>query len=376
MRRLSVYCLLLLLWLVSCGLSQEDILKREEYMNRAKDYYRKQKYPQALQQINLALVLDPSCKRCLVSQGWTYFFLKKYDNAEESFNKALKLDSSDPWCHYGAGTIAFKRANRVEARLLKLDEKISKNSNLAEQFAKDIERLQKERETLYESSLKSFQNALRVASDNYNIYKMVGLVYAAKGLDYSKDAISYLDKFLRVMDDNLTTTSRDIDNREKQRLQPGLAQKDRERLDMELENLNSALTEYQQEYCRAQGLASDLIFQLAYQESQKIVNTVSPDEKQGHNEKMREYTREVKQRIQAMLKVSPNLVNQYRNLSTLAKLEGDYELAAQYLKEYIQEHPLQDAKLRAEAKLELERLKEKLRPEQNEPASENSESRE
>lgn len=354
-----------LLALTGCGLNHEQLQERDQYLYRAQLYYRNKKYYNSLQQLELALKIDPQCKQALVSKGWTLFFLARYEEAKDLFEKVLHVDNSDPWSNYGLGSVAFKKAGQTEENLNRqlqaMDKLLAQENGKDSEEQKnnlrtDIDKLQKERDIWYERSLRHFQDAQRITPDNYDLYKMMASVYGARGMEYFTQAIENLDKFIACMNKNHTSLEKELRLKEQERMKPALSQKEKEHLDLVIDGLREETTQNRKEYRIAQGMASDLEFQIAYRASQQLQEAVSEDDKRQHAMTMRQYAAKAKRRVELIIESSPELANQYRNLASIARLEGNYDLAAKYLQEYLKRHPLADPKARVEAKVELEKL--------------------
>ena len=183
---MKCHLLLLLLagcsWLLTgCGLNQEQIRARDEYLYRAQVYYRNQKFFNALQQINYALAIDPEIKRALVSKGWTLYYLHKYEDARETFIKVEAMDDTDPWVKYGLGAVAFKRGLNISSKVVQFEKKIAANPKIKEEFAEPLARKRKEMQLYFTRSLKYFEQALINAPGNYNLHKMIAFVRGSPG---------------------------------------------------------------------------------------------------------------------------------------------------------------------------------------------------
>lgn len=120
MKYIGVALALLCLWFTGCGLTQEEIDRRNNYLERAQDYHKNKKFNNALQQVERALEIDPECKAALIAKGSALFYLGNYDVAEESYQQAYRLDNTDPWLHFGLGSIAFKRGSEIEVKMANL----------------------------------------------------------------------------------------------------------------------------------------------------------------------------------------------------------------------------------------------------------------
>ena len=119
-----------------------------------------------------------------------------------------------------------------------------------------------------------------------------------------------------------------------------------------------------QQYRAAQELAGDLYYQLASEQLTKSKQIEDDRQRGHHHQKMVEYANQAQKRLQTILEIAPELAVHHRNLAGIAKLQGNYELAAKHLQQYLERYPLTDPKERVAAKLELQGLKQQIKKQQ------------
>ena len=354
--------LLLGIFVVGCGLSHEERLRRDDYLRRAQIYYKKGKFFNALHQIEQALNIDPEYSRALISKGWTLHYMKKYKAAEEVFAKALKIDDSNPWLHHGLGSTSYKRGTLLEIKLIQLREQVEKNPQKKHLFAKEIEMHKKARDQWYIKSLEHYNWVLRLQPSNYRIYRLIAMNYAARGMRYYLPAINNLKKFITFVEQDIQSIKISIQVHKRKRLDPNLKEADKEVLDATVENLKSALKNAEKEYRIAEGAAGDYYFKLALLEKDRSSDTGLPlADRNQHKEKYLEYIQLATKSSKSILKTDPNMVNQYLNLKNIAKMQGNYKLVAKYIKEYLKRAPLADPKIRAKEIVELREIEAELK---------------
>ena len=220
-KKIAMKCYLLLALfiisclLVGCGLSQEQIRARDEYLYRAQVYYRNQKFLNSLQQIECALAIEPELKRALVSKGWTLYYIHKYEDAREVFLKVESVDDTDPWVKYGLGSIDFKRGLHISGKVAEFEKKIANHPELKEEFAEPLARKRQEMELYFARSLKYFEQSLVNAPGNYNLHKMIAFVRVAQGAKHYLTAIQSLDRYLNLLNKELAGIEQSLKQRKK-----------------------------------------------------------------------------------------------------------------------------------------------------------------
>ena len=81
--------------------------KAERYLDRALDYYSKQSYEDALDDLDEAVRLEKRNPELRATRGLVLLELGQIEEAEKDFNKALKADPSQWVVHYARGKLAF-----------------------------------------------------------------------------------------------------------------------------------------------------------------------------------------------------------------------------------------------------------------------------
>ncbi len=381
---------LLIIFLAGCGLTQEEVNKRDDYVSRAQLYFQNQKYLNALQQINLALEIDSQDKRATVSKGWTLFYLKNYEKAQEWFQTALDLDDSDAWTHYGIasvyfrkGSLEFDKAGKLKTSLLVIEEKEER-----EKTTQTVKKHREQAEHWFLLSLKHYQESLLYDEALTELHKMTALthvmlglptynnanealakekwspqdrwsqieIFLAEGFPHYEKAIESLEKYITMIEREVETTNTLLQEKIEERKKIGLPEKDHIRLDIVIEDLRIQMELRKQKYRTGQGIAAEHCYNLAllmYKSAQQII-----EKRALCQEKSKKYSDAAKERIELMLKSDPYLRNAYRNLSKIAELEGNFPLAAEYMQEYIKRYPTGDPKGKVLAEGEYEKLQE------------------
>lgn len=359
---IAIYLLCCSLW--GCGLSQEQITQREEYMHRAQQYYLNKHYRHSLQQSELALEIDPVCKRAILSKGWNLFFLKKYEDAEQTFLQAQKLDDSDPWMHYGLGAVYYKNAMKSGVRIETALKQFAESDVTEDDVEEWDQRLAGERnqkEQWLDKSKHHLSKALSIVVDNSDLYKMLAMTYAARGNTQYLQAIDYMDKYIVLLEKEFLGYQDLKKKPEQERKTLDISAEKKESLDNSLEYINKKIEDNRKNFKIAQTISADWCYQLAIQARADFNSATDPKVKAQYHKQMSKYANDAVERLELLLKSAPEMSAHYRNLSKITALLGQYQEAIHYLKEYLEKYPLADPKERVAVRLELQDLEQKIK---------------
>lgn len=102
----------ILLLLASCALTEEEIKKRDWYLNYAAYYYDGQRYPQAEEMALKAQEIDPENLKADLMLAFIYHFSGRYRHAETKFGEILDNNPSDVKAHHGMAINYFQQGNQ------------------------------------------------------------------------------------------------------------------------------------------------------------------------------------------------------------------------------------------------------------------------
>ncbi len=356
---LIIFCYI---YIMGCSLNQEKIKQRDDYMERAQEYYVKGKYENALTQLNFALGIDPKYKHALVSKGWTLYFLNQFEDSEEIFQKTYKLDDTDPWLNYGLGAIYYKKSLDCSAKIadmLKKAQKVDENSTNFDVWVKQIETEQTQKMTWLNKSQTHFQKAIAIDTGNHGLHKMLAMTYAAKGIDEFPQAIDSMTMYIKLMDQELAAYQKDLAKVQEERAAPDIKEDKKQILDQYVVNLKDTIEDNRLNWQLAEVLMADWNYELAGREARLREETKEPSKKAKHQAQMNKYADQASEILKKLLEVSPDLSNHYRNLAKIALLQDNPDLAIKYLQEFLDKHPLANSRARVEARMEIERILQK-----------------
>jgi len=367
MMRISLFSLLFLaLWIIGCGLTQDQSQKRDEYLYRAQGYYDSQKYLNALQQLELALEIDAESKPALIYKGWSLYNLKKYDEAEAAFQIAYALDDTDPLLNSGLGSVYYRKAllcseqiAKIVPRLAHFEPSASKpNSAMPTQaeLERRLEQEEQQKKQWLEKSLKHYKKYLEISQDNANIYKMIAIVQRTRGLEFYPNALEFIIFYLTQLDKTYEKLEKSRKATLEKQSAPDLQQKEKERLDAEMQSWKQQIAKNRQDYQEAQTWAADWLYELAGGQLRQSQEATDPQVKAKYQKQAQDYCQKAIQRLEILIKSDPESGHHYRNLAKVAILQGDFAKAIRYLQEYLEKYPLDEPKKRVEARLELEKL--------------------
>lgn len=89
--------------------------KAQRYLDRALDSFSKEKYDEALTDLDEAVRSERRNPELYATRGLVLLELGNVEEAEQDFQKALKIDPSQWAVHYARGKHAFDNANFEEA---------------------------------------------------------------------------------------------------------------------------------------------------------------------------------------------------------------------------------------------------------------------
>jgi tetratricopeptide (TPR) repeat protein len=83
-------------------------IKTAAHLFQGLSYFYRNKFPEALDQANLALQINPQCERAYNVRGGSYFGLAEYDRAVADYKHALEIDPQYAGAYYNRGCVYLK----------------------------------------------------------------------------------------------------------------------------------------------------------------------------------------------------------------------------------------------------------------------------
>lgn len=379
--------------LVSCSLTSEEVAKRNDYLERAQSYYRGKKYINALQQIELALEVDPNTKRGIISKGWTLFYLNQNDEAEKWFVRGYEMDNADVWTHQGLAAVYFRRAINIGKRLDRTLLEIS-SIERSEQLEKEkqinatINKQRQEAELWFDKSLIHYKEAIEYSDGGQDLFNMLASVhsmialpyygdairatnqkfgetkdenyvtiFSEKGLPHYDKALGYLEKYVKFTEEELQPIDTYLEQKKFERERIGLLEEEHTKLDRQVQFLKIQREINRKRNRIAQNFAADIDFKIAVLMGKAKKQAKTRAEAEKYDIFFKKHLTTAKNRIFDMVKDYPEMKSAAKNLATIARLEGDYETAIKYLQEFITNNPMIRPIDKVQVREELEVLK-------------------
>ena len=211
-------------------------------------------------------------------------------------------------------------------------------------------------ESYISKSLEHFEKTLQTLPENYEIHKMKAFANITLGIENYQKALDSIDIFINLLNNDVKGIEESLEKRKKEKEEPEISQKKMESLDTIIASLEGQIKQNRKEYQAIQEMASNLSYQLAILSSKKARESESPEDAEKFRKQIDSYMDDSAKRLELILEISPNAPTHYKNLAYIFQVKGDYGKAAKYLQEYLRKYPLDNAKSRVEAKLELENL--------------------
>jgi len=159
------------------------------YYQLGNDYYEKSDYEKAIENYNMAILLNPVFSEAYFNRALSYYQLKNFDKSVADYTKAAELDPQNPIIYNNRGD-AFYRKQDFQTAVKDYDKAISLNPNYLKAFYNrglsyaSIEE--------YENAVKDFTKVISLKADFAEAYHLRGLAYEYAGsigeaiVDYEK----------------------------------------------------------------------------------------------------------------------------------------------------------------------------------------------
>jgi len=157
--------------------------------------YNLKKYPEAIEEYDKALVIDPNFKEAHNGKGNALFLLGRYEEAIKEYDKALAIDPNDEEAHNKKGFVLFWHLGRYEEAIKEYDKALAINPN-------DEEAHHNKGYVLlyhlgrYEEAIKGYDKALAINPNDEVAHHNKG--YALYLLGRYEEAIKEYDKALAI----------------------------------------------------------------------------------------------------------------------------------------------------------------------------------
>jgi len=163
------------------------------YYQLGNDYYEKSDYEKAIENYNMAILLNPVFSEAYFNRALSYYQLKNFDKSVADYTKSGELDPQNPIIYNNRGD-AFYRKQDFQSAVKDYDKAISLNPNYLKAFYNrglsyaSIEE--------YEKAVEDFTKVISIKADFAEAYHLRGLAYEYAGTISS--AITDYEKALEL----------------------------------------------------------------------------------------------------------------------------------------------------------------------------------
>jgi len=173
--------------------SKKEILDANSYYEKGNFYYEQGDYDRAIENYNMAIVLNPKFLECYFNRALCYYNKKNYDKAIEDYTKAIEIDPDNPLIYNNRGD-AFYRKQDFEKAIADYNKattlnpqylKAYYNRGLAYASMQD-----------YESGVENFTKVIELDPNFAEAYNARGLAY--EFLEKYDEAIADYQKALEI----------------------------------------------------------------------------------------------------------------------------------------------------------------------------------
>ncbi len=175
---------------------EESLTDSRTYYHRGNDAYEKNDFEKAIENYNMAIVLNPNFSEAYFNRGLAYYNKKNYDKAISDYNKSADLDPRNPVIYNNRGD-AYYRKQEFENAILDYDRAISLNQKYLKAYYN--RGLAYACQQDYEKAIEDFDKVIELNPEFAEAYHIRGLAY-----DYMQDytkAIADYDKAIELKPD-------------------------------------------------------------------------------------------------------------------------------------------------------------------------------
>ena len=159
------------------------------YYQLGNDYYEKSDYDRAIQNYNMAILLNPVFSEAFFNRALSYYQLKNFDKSVVDYSKAIELDPQNPIIYNNRGD-AYYRKQDFQSAIKDYDRAITLNPNYLKAFYNRGLSYASVEE--YEKAVDDFTTVIKLKADFAEAYHLRGLAYEYAGslanaiADYTK----------------------------------------------------------------------------------------------------------------------------------------------------------------------------------------------
>ncbi len=163
------------------------------YYQMGNDYYEKGDYDKAIENYNMAILLNPVFSEAYFNRALSYYQLKNFDKSIADYTKSMELDPQNPIIYNNRGD-AFYRKQDFQSAIKDYDKAIMLNPNYLKAFYNRGLSYASVEE--YEKAVEDFSKVIKLKADFAEAYHLRGLAYEYAGS--MANAIADYEKALQL----------------------------------------------------------------------------------------------------------------------------------------------------------------------------------
>lgn len=163
------------------------------YYSSGNDYYERNEYEKAIENYNMAILLNPVFSEAYFNRALSYYQLKNFDKSVSDYTKAIELDPQNPIIYNNRGD-AFYRKQDFQNAVKDYDKAVSLNPNyLKAYYNRGLSYASIEE---YEKAVDDFTKVIELKNDFAEAYHLRGLAQEYAG--NMSEAIEDYEKALEL----------------------------------------------------------------------------------------------------------------------------------------------------------------------------------
>ena len=173
--------------------SKQEVLDANSYYEKGNFYYEQGDYDRAIENYNMAIILNPKFLECYFNRALCYYNKKNYDKAIEDYTKAIEIDPDNPLIYNNRGD-AFYRKQDFERAIADYNKAISINPQYLKAYYNRGLAYASMQD--YESAVENFTKVIEIDPEFAEAYNARGLAY--EFLEKYDEAIADYQKALEI----------------------------------------------------------------------------------------------------------------------------------------------------------------------------------
>ncbi|MEM3654339.1 MAG: tetratricopeptide repeat protein [Candidatus Micrarchaeia archaeon] len=173
--------------------TKKEVLDADAYYEKGNYYYEQGDYDRAIENYNMAIILNPRFLECYFNRALCYYNKKNYDKAIEDYTKAIEIDPDNPMIYNNRGD-AYYRKQDFEKAIADYNKAISLNPEYLKAYYNRGLAYASMQD--YESGVENFTKVIELDPNFVEAYNARGLAY--EFLEKYDEAIADYQKALEI----------------------------------------------------------------------------------------------------------------------------------------------------------------------------------